>query len=122
HLEMVESCVQQSRRLMVILTPSSGSELPDQHPSRPQYSDMGGFDWQIVLHHTLAQSEMGVILIQIGETGPGGFTYLPPGLQHLILKNPPIRWDPESGNAGARNSRFWKKVRYLMPAVPARQR
>lgn len=77
---------------------------------------------QIVLHHALIQSDIGVILIQIGDTGPGGFTHLPPGLQYLILKNPPLKWRHESGCAAARNSRFWKKVRYLMPAVPATKR
>lgn len=154
HLELVESCIQQSKRLMVILTPASGPELQDQDPDGPQYSDMRGFDWQarlwiglnrnlllfrnhffeckktlcltntlffvvqIVLHHALVQNEMGVILIQIGETGPGGFTHLPAGLQHLILKSPPMKWRQDSWGAASRHSRFWKKVRYLMPAVP----
>ncbi|TWW80396.1 hypothetical protein D4764_01G0002110 [Takifugu flavidus] len=122
HLEQVESCVQQSKMLMFVLTPASGSELTEQHPAGCQYSGTEGFSLQIVLHHALIQSDIGVILIQIGDTVPGGFTHLPPGLQHLIMKSAPLRWRHESRWAAARNFRFWKKVRYLMPAVPAAKR
>ncbi|XP_029702522.1 interleukin-1 receptor-like 1 isoform X2 [Takifugu rubripes] len=122
HLEQVESCVQQSKTLMFVLTPASGSELTEQHPAGCQYSGTEGFSLHIVLHHALIQSDIGVILIQIGDTVPGGFTHLPPGLQHLIMKSAPLRWRHESRWAAARNFRFWKKVRYLMPAVPAAKR
>uniref|UniRef100_A0A3Q3XN18 TIR domain-containing protein n=1 Tax=Mola mola TaxID=94237 RepID=A0A3Q3XN18_MOLML len=107
HLEQVEDRMQQSKRLMVILTPGSGPEVTDQHPFSTYL--------QIGIHHALIQSEISVILIQIGDTGPEGYTYLPPGLQHLILKSAPIRWREDAW----RNSRFWKRVRYLMPARPA---
>ncbi|KAM6978398.1 interleukin-1 receptor-like 1 [Tautogolabrus adspersus] len=117
-LELVEDRMKQSRRLMVILTPGSGSE---SSPTSPQNSVMGGFDWQVGLHHALVQREMSVILIQLGDMGPQGYTHLPPGLQHLIHKSAPIRWPEDSRSASAYNSRFWKKVRYLMPVTPAKK-
>ncbi|XP_042350338.1 interleukin-1 receptor type 1 [Plectropomus leopardus] len=122
-LELVEDCMKQSRRLMVILTPGSGAESDstDRPPVSPQNTVMGGFDWQLGLHHVLVQREMSVILIQLGNTGPKGYTHLPPGLQHLIQKSAPIKWPVGSRGAAAWNSRFWKRVRYLMPATPAKK-
>ncbi|XP_023130739.2 interleukin-1 receptor-like 1 isoform X1 [Amphiprion ocellaris] len=123
-LELVEDCMKQSRRLMVILTPGSesGPEITDQCPASPQTAILGGFDWQVGLHHALIQREMSVILIQLGNTGPQGYTNFPPGLQHLILKSAPLRWPESSRGAAAWNSRFWKRVRYLMPVTPATKR
>ncbi|TDH06598.1 hypothetical protein EPR50_G00115050 [Perca flavescens] len=48
-LELVEERMTQSRRLMVILTPGSGSELQsrDQCPASPHNSMIGGYDWQV---------------------------------------------------------------------------
>ncbi|XP_059199424.1 interleukin-1 receptor-like 1 [Centropristis striata] len=122
-LELVEGRMKQSRRLMVILTPGSGpeSESTDQLPASIHDSVIGGFDWQVGIHHALFQSEMSVILIQLGDTGPQGYTHLPAGMQHLIGKSPPIRWPEGSLGAAAWNSRFWKRVRYLMPATPAKK-
>ncbi|XP_063744696.1 interleukin-1 receptor type 1 isoform X2 [Eleginops maclovinus] len=120
-LELVEDRMQQSRRLMVILTPGSGSESLEATPTSPRDSLIGGFDWQVGLHHALLQREMSVILIQLGDTGPQGYTHLPAGLQHLIQKSAPIRWPEGSRAATAWNSRFWKRVRYLMPARPAKK-
>ncbi|KAG7240352.1 hypothetical protein INR49_026923 [Caranx melampygus] len=119
-VELVEDSIKQSRRLMVILTPGSGPE-PDQCPASTQESAIGGFDWQVGLHHALVQREMSVILIQIGDTGPQGYTHLPIGLQHLIRKSAPVKWPDGSWGAASWNSRFWKRVRYLMPATPAKK-
>ncbi|XP_029980182.1 interleukin-1 receptor-like 1 [Sphaeramia orbicularis] len=119
-LELVEDRMKKSRRLIVILTPGSGSgsEVKEQNLQQPV---MGGFDWQVGLHHALVQREMTVILIQLGDTGPQGYTHLPPGLQHLIQKSDPLRWPQNSRGAASSNSRFWKRVRYLMPATPAKK-
>ncbi|XP_074551344.1 interleukin-1 receptor type 1-like [Halichoeres trimaculatus] len=117
-LELVEDCMKQSRRLMVILTPGSGS---GSSPSSLEDSIIEGFDWQVGLHHALVQSEMTVILIQLGDMGQQGYTHLPPALQHLIQKSAPIRWPKDARGSSAHNSRFWKKVRYLMPATPAKK-
>ncbi|KAM4558579.1 interleukin-1 receptor-like 1 isoform 2-T2 [Odontesthes bonariensis] len=120
-LELVEECIRNSRRLMVILTPSSGSgsEFRDKHPASPQTSVIGGFDWQVGLHQALIQRKMNVILIQLGDTGPQGYTHLPPGLQHLMRESAPIRWPESSRSAASKNLHFWKRVRYLMPVTPA---
>ncbi|XP_022066815.2 interleukin-1 receptor-like 1 isoform X1 [Acanthochromis polyacanthus] len=122
-LELVEDRMKQSRRLMVILTPGSesGPEITDQSPASPQTAVLGGFDWQVGLHHALIQREMSVILIQLGDTGPQGYTNFPLGLQHLILKSAPLRWPESSRRAAAWNSHFWKRVRYLMPVTPAKK-
>lgn len=44
-LELVEDRMQQSKRLMVILTPDP--EITDQRPASPQISAIGDFDWQV---------------------------------------------------------------------------
>lgn len=121
-LEMVEKCMKQSRRLMVILTPDlgSGSVITDRRPTSPVTSVVGGFDWQVGLHHALVQRELSVILIQLGDIGPQGYAHFPPALQHLIRRSAPLKWPEGSRSAAAWNSRFWKRVRYLMPARPAK--
>ncbi|XP_062421141.1 interleukin-1 receptor-like 1 [Pungitius pungitius] len=119
-LEVVEDRMKQSRRLMVILPP--GSESESKRPDRHAVSAViGGYDWQVGLHHALLQREMSVILIQLGDVGPQGYSHLPAGLQHLILKSAPIRWREDVPEADSRNSHFWKRVRYLMPATPAKR-
>ncbi|KAM3862208.1 interleukin-1 receptor type 1-like [Diretmus argenteus] len=117
-LVLLETHIRMSRRLMVILTLGSGpgSEVTDQHHASPQTS----VDWQVGLHEALVQREMSVILIHLGDMVPQGYTHLPPGLQHLVRKNAPIRWQADSRGAIAWNSRFWKRVRYMMPATPAK--
>ncbi|RVE58410.1 hypothetical protein OJAV_G00208850 [Oryzias javanicus] len=120
-LELVENCIKESKRLMVILTPASGSNIKDKPPfTSPETSVVGGFDWQIGLYHALVQNELKVILIQLGDPGPQGYTHHPPGLQHLIRKSAPIRWPEGCQRPGFQKSRFWKRVRYLMPVTPAK--
>ncbi|XP_070400586.1 interleukin-1 receptor-like 1 isoform X2 [Nothobranchius furzeri] len=122
HLVQVEKCLNQSNRLMVILTSGSASGIINKCPTSNQSSVIGGFDWQVGIHHALVQREMSVILVQLGDTRFQGYTHLPPGLQHLIRKSAPIRWSGGLQSAAAQNSSFWKRVRYLMPATPAKKR
>uniref|UniRef100_A0A4W5L135 TIR domain-containing protein n=1 Tax=Hucho hucho TaxID=62062 RepID=A0A4W5L135_9TELE len=84
-MELVEACMRLSRRLIVILTPSSST------------------------------CEMSVILIQLGDMGEGGYTHLPPGLQHLVRKSAPLMWQEGRRGSTLPNSSFWKRVRYMMP-------
>lgn len=73
------------------------------------------------LQHVLVQRNMNVILIQLGDLGPQGYTCLYPNLQHLVHHSAPIKWQEGSLGAAAWNSHFWKRVRYLMPATPAKK-
>ncbi|XP_059199144.1 interleukin-1 receptor-like 1 [Centropristis striata] len=122
-VELVEDRIKQSKRLMVILAPGSGSEneSTDQLLVSPKTPVIGGFDWQVGLHNSLFKKKTNVILIQLGNPGPQGYTDLPADMQHLILKSSPIRWPLGLQSSADWNSRFWKRIRYLMPARPAKK-
>ncbi|XP_075993956.1 interleukin-1 receptor-like 1 isoform X2 [Genypterus blacodes] len=121
-LELVEARMKLSRRLMVILTPGSGSgsEVPDQHHAFLPNTVERGYDWQMGMHQALVHRDMSVILIQLGEFWPQDYTHLPPSMQHLVRQSAPLRWPQGSRTATMWNSRFWKRVRYMMPATPAK--
>ncbi|XP_046903055.1 interleukin-1 receptor-like 1 [Hypomesus transpacificus] len=111
-MELAERCIRLSRRLMVILTPTSGSGSEVKGPGAALQ-----YDWQLGLHHALMQSGVTVILIQLGDMS---FTHLPPTLQLLIRSSTPLRWNGAARGATTATSAFWKRVRYLMPsAAPA---
>ncbi|XP_053733262.1 interleukin-1 receptor-like 1 [Synchiropus splendidus] len=116
-LELVEKRMKCSRRLMIILTPASSFSSTDCELASARELAFAGFDWQVGIHHVLVQREMSVILVQLGDTDQE-YSHLPAGLQHLIRKSTPIKWPEKLKNASKANSRFWKKVRYLMPARP----
>ncbi|XP_026233191.1 interleukin-1 receptor-like 1 [Anabas testudineus] len=122
-LELAEDRMKQSRRLMAILTLSSvsQSEITEKTPALPQNSAIRGFDWQVGLQDALVHRDKNVILIQLGDPGPQGYRCLYPKFQRLIHQSAPIRWQEESPDAAAWNSRFWKRVRYLMPATPVKK-
>ncbi|KAK7154622.1 hypothetical protein R3I94_007827 [Phoxinus phoxinus] len=104
-MNLIETKIQLSRRLIIILTPGTSSISP------------GAYDLQVGLHQALVQGETGVILIQLGQMRD--YTHLPLGLQHLLCRNNPLLWrDGQSSPT----SRFWKRVRYRMPVASSRQR
>ncbi|CAL8272783.1 unnamed protein product [Merluccius merluccius] len=113
--EQVQERVKLSRRLMVVLTPGSEvNEMLDSSPISPWGMDV---NWQVVLYQALVQ-EIRVILVQLGELGPQGYTDLSVTLQHLIRKCAPLCWREDMPGAANWKSRFWKRVRYAMPTAP----
>ncbi|KAK0143333.1 Interleukin-1 receptor-like 1 [Merluccius polli] len=113
--EQVQERVKLSRRLMVVLTPGSEvNETLDSSPISPWGMDV---NWQVVLYQALVQ-EIRVILVQLGELGPQGYTNLSVTLQHLIRKCAPLCWREDMPGAANWKSRFWKRVRYAMPTAP----
>ncbi|XP_030200164.1 interleukin-1 receptor-like 1 isoform X2 [Gadus morhua] len=116
-LEVVKEYVRLCRRLMVVLPP--GLEIHETLGSSPSSPVGDDVEWQVGLHEALAQDTR-VILVQLGEVGPQGYTHLSPTLQNFIHKRSPLCWLEDSPGAADWNSRFWKRVRYEMPVVSAK--
>ncbi|XP_062391246.1 interleukin-1 receptor-like 2 [Sardina pilchardus] len=106
--EQVERCMRLSRRLLVVMTTVGSGGGQVVAPPLEQ------FDWQMGLHSSLVQEDMSVIMVQVGQ----GHTQLPPGLQLLLKKSAPLRWEMGVRGANCSTSRFWKRVRYMMPPPP----
>ncbi|XP_067300734.1 interleukin-1 receptor-like 1 [Pseudorasbora parva] len=105
NMNLIETKIQLSRRLIIILTPETSTSSP------------AAYDLQVGLHEALVQGETGVILIQLGQMQD--YTHLPLGLQHLLSKSSPLVW--RAGESSP-SSRFWKRVRYRMPVASSHQR
>ncbi|CAL8371213.1 unnamed protein product [Arctogadus glacialis] len=116
-LEVVKEYVRLCRRLMVVLPP--GLEIHETLGSSPSSPVGDDVEWQVGLHEALAQDTR-VILVQLGEVGPQGYTHLSPTLQNFIHKRSPLCWWEDSPGATDWNSRFWKRVRYEMPIASAK--
>ncbi|RXN16986.1 interleukin-1 receptor-like 1 [Labeo rohita] len=108
-MSLIEAKIQLSRRLIIILTPRASADKSSVSSE--------AYDLQLGLYQALVQGETSVILIQLGKMQD--YTHLPLGLQHLLRKTSPLLWkDSESSPT----SRFWKQVRYQMPAASSCQR
>ncbi|XP_048834263.1 interleukin-1 receptor-like 2 isoform X2 [Brienomyrus brachyistius] len=105
-VEMVQSRVKLSRRLVVVLTPACTG--PDG-TSAPVAEDA---TFQLALHQALVQEELKIILIELERMD--GYCHLPQALQHLARKTTPLRWE----ETGCSSGMFWKRVRYQMPPAP----
>ncbi|XP_053352371.1 interleukin-1 receptor-like 1 [Clarias gariepinus] len=106
--ELTETSMQLSRRLIAV--------LPLGLSRHHRVTTSLCYDWHVGLHQVVVEQEMKAILIQLGDMDD--FSHLPMGLQHLLQKTPPLRWDEGSGQALCPTSRFWKQVRYMMPVPP----
>ncbi|XP_072899612.1 interleukin-1 receptor type 1-like [Hemitrygon akajei] len=103
--EVIENNIRSSRRLIIILTQMTSAD--DQ-----AYS---GFERQIGLYKALIENEIKVILIEFEKFEClSGF---PESIRHLIQRNGTVKWkSDETNKLDAVCSRFWKQVRYKMPA------
>ncbi|KAG5282848.1 hypothetical protein AALO_G00035320 [Alosa alosa] len=93
--EQVERCMRLSRRLLVVMTTVASGGAQVVAPPLEQ------FDWQMGLHRSLVQEDMSVIMVQL-----------------LLKKSAPLRWEMGVRGANCPTSRFWKRVRYMMPPPP----
>ncbi|XP_043926887.1 interleukin-1 receptor type 1-like [Protopterus annectens] len=102
-VEIVESTIRQSRRLIFILTPDG---FMDEQATMT-------FEHHIGLYNALV-TEMKVILIELEKLKD--FATFPESIKHLRKKQGTITWTGDLAmKSQMSNSCFWKKVRYNMP-------
>ncbi|XP_053240206.1 interleukin-18 receptor 1 [Podarcis raffonei] len=97
----VQSYIDRSRRLIIIL-------------SKNYISDKVMFELETGLHKALVEKNIKVILIEYMPIRD--FDFLPKSLK-LLSPSHVVKWKEEKSLA--LNSRFWKKLRYAMPAKPS---
>ncbi|NXH23330.1 IL1R1 protein, partial [Bucco capensis] len=97
--------LKQSRRLMVILGPEAPRCCLLQESC----------EQQLALYNALIRDGIQVILIELG--GSQDSSSMPESLRYIKGKHGAIPWTGElSEESCSANSRFWKRVRYRMPA------
>ncbi|KAF5879874.1 interleukin-1 receptor accessory protein-like 1 isoform X1, partial [Clarias magur] len=102
YIEDVARCVDQSRRLIIVMTPS--------YVVRRGWSI---FELETRLRSMLASGEIKVILIECAELRDTINYQEVEALKHTIKLLTVIRWPgPEGSKLG---SKFWKRLRYEMP-------
>lgn len=104
----VETKIRKSRRHIFILTPQA------------VHSEECAYEQEVALHSALVHNDSKAILIEMeaqSEPRPLQLSGLPGSLQHLVQVQGTIRWrEDHVADKRALNSRFWKRVRYHMPA------
>ncbi|XP_004460464.2 interleukin-1 receptor-like 1 [Dasypus novemcinctus] len=104
----VETKIQKSRRHIFILTP------------RAMESQEFAYEQEIALHSALIQNDSKVILIEmeaLSEADGVQAGELQDSLQHLMKVQGTIKWWKDHvASTQSLNTKFWKHVRYQMPA------
>ncbi|XP_064412980.1 interleukin-18 receptor 1 [Latimeria chalumnae] len=96
-LDDIQSIIDKSRRLIIIL-------------SKSYVANEAMYELETGLHKALVDRKIKIIVIEYKL--PKNFQSLSESLQ-LLKSNRTVKWEEESSHAVG--SRFWKKVRYLMP-------
>ncbi|XP_072259144.1 interleukin-1 receptor-like 1 [Pyxicephalus adspersus] len=93
--------IEKSRRLIIVLSAQTRS--------------MESFyDQQIGLHSALISNSLKVIIITLGEINEN--TEMQESLGYIMKRKGTIQWNDKSNDKFSPNSKFWKLVRYQMPA------
>ncbi|XP_029460688.1 interleukin-18 receptor 1-like isoform X1 [Rhinatrema bivittatum] len=103
-IDDIHSFIEKSRRLIIILT-------------RNYMSDKAMYELESGLHKALVEKKIQVILIE--HKPLRDFKFMPESL-YLLKSKRTVKWKAKKSLPP--NSRFWKNVRYLMPAKPAKSR
>ncbi|XP_078512266.1 interleukin-18 receptor 1-like [Lissotriton helveticus] len=96
----IDSLIDKSRRLIIIL-------------SKNYTSDNAMYELESGLYKSLVERKTKVIVIEYNL--PEDFTLLPESLD-LLKSSSKLKW--EEDRSRPLNSKFWKKMQYLMPAKP----
>ncbi|XP_074155827.1 interleukin-18 receptor 1 isoform X3 [Sminthopsis crassicaudata] len=101
-IDDVDSLIKKSRRLIIVL-------------SENYMSDKVRYELESGLHEALVERKIKIILIEF--TPISNFTFLPQSLK-LLKSHRILKW--KADKSLPYNSRFWKNLRYLMPAKTAK--
>ncbi|XP_074048314.1 interleukin-18 receptor 1 isoform X2 [Macrotis lagotis] len=98
----IHSLIKKSRRLIIVL-------------SENYMADKVSYELESGLHEALVERKIKIILIEF--TPINDFTFLPQSLE-LLKSHRILKW--KADKSLPYNSRFWKNLRYLMPAKTAK--
>ncbi|XP_077338794.1 interleukin-18 receptor 1 isoform X1 [Lithobates pipiens] len=100
-VDEMNAFLEKSRRLIIVF-------------SKNYASDKAMYELESGLHKAMVERNIKVILIEF--TPLSELSFIPESLQ-LLKKGNRVKWKGEKSQP--LNSRFWKKIQYLMPAKPA---
>ncbi|NXI37500.1 IL1R1 protein, partial [Galbula dea] len=104
-VSVADETLKQSRRLMIVL----GSEASCGGLSEAASGQ------QLAVYNALIRDEIQVILIEMAASQD--YTSLPESIRYIKQKHGAIQWKGDfSGRSCSADTRFWKNVRYQMPA------